>query len=330
MQAENINFRESSPRCVITIATGPVFYWNMAINLARSIRLWHSPESLPITIVTDQPHTLPADLLDIDRRLVKSDELGAGFESKLHIDRLAPAQQTLFIDSDCLVYGSLFPLFDRLAGQAVAVIGGTISSGEWFGDVGEFCRRLGVSEIPKFNGGLYYVEPGETAKSVYTRARELVQHYDKLGLVRLRNQPNDELLMAAAMALQGIKAFPDDGTVMSDPQACPGPLHVNVLRGERRLYNPPPPSPSHQAWCPFTEVRPLIVHYLGHHARGHHYRAERLRLRLAAAGWPKQLAHNIALLFVTAPSSLKQKFKDQLRPLFHRVAGPRSVSSATR
>jgi len=68
--------------------------------------------------------------------------------------------------------------------------------------------------------------------------------------------------MAISMALHGLNAVPDDGTIMSDPQACPGGLKVDVLRGQSWLYNPPAPDPRHQSWYPFQEVRPLLVHFL--------------------------------------------------------------------
>jgi hypothetical protein len=319
-----------SDRAVLTLALGPKIYRDMAVNLARSIRHWHPPGNLPVSIVTDDPSPLPGDLGDVRLVVLKPQELGIGFQTKLHLDRLAPARQTLFIDADCLVYEPLDRVFSRLAGRPVATVGGAQSAGEWFGDVAALCRQLGVASIPKFNGGLYYLEPGEISAAVYRQARELVPRYDELGLLRLRGQPNDELLMASAMALAGLSALPDDGSILSDPQACPGPLRLNVLRGERRLVNPPPPSPLHQAWYPFGEVSPAIVHFLGHHVRTAIYRAEVLRLRLAAGGWPTGLADLIAHATVEQPGRAKGWTMATLRPMFHRIAGPRRITTAIR
>lgn len=313
----------SDRRAVITLALGPAIYRAMAITLARSIRRWHAPGELSFTLVTDDPAPLPPDLADVHLQVLRPAELGVGFQTKLHLDRLAPAAHTLFIDADCLVYGPLDPVFDKFSGRPVATLGGSMAEGDWFGDVAALCRRLGVACIPKFNGGLYYLEPGAVATAVYTRARELAGRYDELGLVRLRGLPNDELLMASAMALHGLAAVPDDGTVMADPQACPGPLRTNVLRGRRRLVNPPPPSPLHRAWYPFGIVQPVIVHFLGHHVHSAHYRAEAARLRLAARGWPAPLATALATLAIDLPGRLTIWTKDRLRPLFHRFAGPR-------
>lgn len=317
-------------RAILTLATGPAIYWNMAVNLARSIRRWHTPEDLPVVIATDYEGPLPPDLKGVSILKLKPGEIGKGFETKLRMDLLAPAQRTLFIDADCLVYASLDAIFKRLENHPVATIGSKINTGEWFGDVAEFCQMLGVDSIPQFNGGLYYFEKNGVSARVFQRARDMVQSYDQLKRVRLRGLPNDELLMSAAMALEGLSAVPDDGTVMSDPQSCPGPMQVNILRGERLLRNPPTPAPLHRAWYPFQEVRPVIVHYLGHFVRGYDYRAEAQRLRLTAAGWPAALANATSALTVMVPGLLKQNLKNCFRPLVHKLFGARKIRTAVR
>jgi hypothetical protein len=319
-----------SERAVITLALGPVMYRNMAVNLLRSIRQWHPPGDLSVTLVTDSASPLPPDLQDVSLMVLKRDELGIGFETKLHLDRLAPAPCTLFIDADCLLYEPLDRLFARLAGRPVATVGGIISEGEWFGDVGALCRQLGVPAIPKFNGGLYYIERGGTCSAVYQQARDLAGRYDELGLVRLRGRPNDELIMASAMALAGLTTVPDDGSFMSDPQACPGPMNLNILTGLRQLHNPPAPSQLHRAWYPFATVSPAIVHFLGEHAQLYPYRAEATRLSLHARGWPKPLANAWATATVQFPGWLGAFAKKTLRPLYRKIAGVRAIAPSPR
>jgi hypothetical protein len=317
-------------RAVLTLALGPKVYRDMAVNLARSIRRWHAAPEMPVTIVTDDATPLPRDLANVRLLVLKPNELGVGFQTKLHLDRLAPARHTLFIDADCLLYEPLDRIFAQLKGRPVATVGGTISDGNWFGDIRALCRQLGVPAIPKFNGGLYYLEQGEITAEVYRRARELAGRYDELGLVRLRGHPNDELIMASAMALSGLTALPDDGSYLSDPQACPGPLCLNVLRGKRVLTNPPPPSPRHQSWYPFTQVRPALVHFLGHHTTTPVYRTEKLGLFLAAKGWPLGVADFIATAFVGLPGRAMDWTKEQLRPIFRRLVGRRSIPRSPR
>src|SRR4051812_48074082 len=96
----------SEQRNVLTIATGKTLYLNLAINLARSFYYWNKNENINFYLATDMPDKLPADVEPyINLIPLREGELGSGFSPKLHLDKLAPAGCTLFIDSDCLVYG---------------------------------------------------------------------------------------------------------------------------------------------------------------------------------------------------------------------------------
>src|SRR5437899_1696335 len=84
----------------------------------------------------------------------------------------------------------------------------------------------------------FYLEKGAAATRVYERARALEKQYDEIGFVRLRNRPNDEVIMALAMQLEGMKPLIDDGSIMSDPLACPGKYQIDVVNGNTLLINP--------------------------------------------------------------------------------------------
>jgi hypothetical protein len=188
--------------------------------------------------------------------------------------------------------GELSGVFDQFAGRPVSVVGSSIAQGDWLGvdgirefpqtsrDVSQICADFNLPCLPKFNGGVYYLEPGEKAAAVYARARMLNPQYDRLGLRRLRGQPNDELLMAIALALEGCEVLPDDGSIMGDLCSCPNVLEVDVLGGRCRLSNPPPPDPLHRSWYPVGEIRPLIVHFVGGFSTDRQYRAEARKLQL--------------------------------------------------
>lgn len=323
--------RPFSRRAVLTLATGKPFYIRMAVNLARSFKWWHKNSLIRFFIATDQKEHIPRDLQDIEIIELKPAQYGQGFSPKLYLDKLAPADQTIFIDADCLCTGPLEPAFDRFAGHAVSVVGGAISEGEWFGDVAAVCRQFGVSALPKFNGGLYYLEKCEERNRVYATVRELESRYDEIGLVRLRNRANEELLMAIAMALHNQKPIPDDGSISGNPLDCAGELSVDVVRGKSKLINSPQPDPMHRLWHPFAEARPLLVHFLGHHATTYPYKREELRLALAIArGWPIWAAYAWVALFCSAPLLVSRTVKNILRPLFHQFFGPRPVSISER
>ncbi|MDB4919640.1 hypothetical protein [Mucilaginibacter sp.] len=317
----------SDQRSVLTIATGKPLYINFAVNLARSFYLWHTDGAMTFNIVTDHPELLPADITSKAKILaIKPGELGKGFSSKLFLDKVAPEGQTLFIDSDCLIFGDLSVVFDRLKGMPVAVVGNYISSGEWFGDIKTICRNFNVPHLPKFNGGLYYLENGDAATRVYERARNIEKQYDQIGFVRLRNRPNDEVIMALAMQLENMKPLIDDGSIMSDPQACPGKYKLDVINGRTLLVNPPLPHPLHQSWYPFERVTPLIVHFLGQYTLHYPYRREAYLLN-----------HNLtrfsnfkSKVTIEYPERFKLFLKNTFRATYHKFFGIRKIKNSER
>src|SRR5262249_10105677 len=142
---------------VFTIAVGKPLYLRMACALARSFKLWHRHSDIGFFLATDaDPASLPADLSDIKIIPLLPGEYGCGFSPKIHLDKIAPAERSLFVDADCLCVGSLAGAFEAFEGHAVSVIGREISNGEWAGDVAAICRLFNVPALFRFNGGVYY------------------------------------------------------------------------------------------------------------------------------------------------------------------------------
>lgn len=320
----------TNQRAVLTLAMGSDVYWNMAVNLARSIRLWHTAGDLPVCIATDHEGPLPSDLADVLVLKLKPGELGKGFQTKLHLDRLAPAPCTLFIDSDCLVYASLDEVFRRFNGHAVGVACEAIASqGERFGDIAAYCQILGVKELPLFTGGIYYLET-PAAAPVFEEARRLLSYYDEHGRVRLRGFPNEEVLISAAMAKHNLWGIPDDGETIGDFQRSPGPHSLNLFRGHRRLCNPPPEQGSHSTLAPIRTIQPAIVHFLAYHTQLPHYRSSAIALSWKAKGTPRPLASMLSRMLVLFPGLIGISAKNTLRPVYRRIFGLRAVPPTDR
>lgn len=318
-------------RAVITIATTKPLYIEMALTLARSFQRWNEGSGIAFHLVTDLDFPLPADLTGVHVLRVPEGELGAGFSPKLHLDSLAPGAQTLFIDADCLCMGPLDPVFARFAGRAVAVVGTTISTGLWWGDVDALCARFGVKALPHFNGGIYYLEPGPEASAVFTRARELEQQYDGLGILRLRGRPNDEIIMAIAMAEAGLWPVPDDGTIMGVFNRYPKFEELSVFAGRCRMSNPPASHPLHHKDLPLGEAAPVIPHFVNNYTDHWRYRAEAMKLRYTSEkGWPDLLASAAAGLTIELPGAVVETTKNTLRPTYHRLFGARRMTPSKR
>jgi hypothetical protein len=318
-------------RSVITVATGKPVYWNMAVNLARSFLVWNDVSTINFYIITDLSDCLPFDLHQIKVLRYESEKIGKGFSSKLQLDQFSQTSQTLFIDADCLCVGCIDSVFERFQGRDVSVVGGKITQGEWFGDIPSLLIGFGLSSLPKFNGGIYYLEKGSISTSVYEKARELEKDYDVLGLVRLRGRPNDELLMSLAMGIHELESLPDDGTIMGDLYSCPVLNSLDVFRGKSCLYNPPTGDKNHRSWYRVGQIHPKIVHFLGDFTTGWQYQAESKKLELVCGRkTPLWLAEFLVYWSFSLWARLSVVFKNWLRPMYHFFFGARALKSSPR
>jgi len=124
--------------------------------------------------------------------------------------------------------------------------------------------------------------------------------------------------------------LPDDATIMSDPQACPGGYAINVITGERWLLNPPLPSPLRCSWYPFEKVSPLVFHFLGYYTMHYPYKREVYRLEKALANQLSWVENLKSALIFEYPERLKIRLKNIGRPLYHLLFGSRKVKSTLR
>ncbi len=315
-----------SERAVLTIACGKQLYLDMASALARSFRVWHSGVDLKLFIATDAPQRFPHDVQD-DRGVqfidISSQDFGKGFETKLHFDKLAPADRTLFIDADCLITGALDPVFDRFSGHSVSTVGRMISDGDWWGDVAERSEKVGVDAVPLLVGCVYYLEDNATSKKVYQTARSLKERYEELGMLRLRGSPNEEPLVSLGMALHGQRPIPDDGKIKADAMSYPTRITVDVFKGESVFKDN---TDQEHLTGTLREARPIIAHFNDTYAHQPPYTHEAARLRkVYADGWTPWTAGLYATVRHTFPHRCLENTKDVLRPLYRALFGTRHV-----
>lgn len=310
---------------VLTISCGKQLYLNMASSLARSFRVWHNGNSLSLFIATDAPQRFPRDVQDdpgvqfID---IGSRDFGEGFENKLHIDDLLPAERTLFVDADCLLAGPLDPVFEAFEGRSVSVVGGEKSKGEWFGDLSARCERFGVESVPVFVGAVYYVEDDETAREVFATARNVRDQYDEAGFVRLRGLPNEEPLISLGMALHDQEPVPDDGTIKADAMHFEDEMHIDVLEGQSYFRGN---SDRTTAWG-VREAEPIIAHFNDSYAEKLPYIREQRKLeKIFVDGASPTWASAYATLTRSLPFWVTECTKDLFRPVYHALWGPREI-----
>jgi hypothetical protein len=238
-------------RGILTIAFGKQHYIDMAINLGRSLKL--NAPNIECAIVTDSQSIELKKLYDIIIPLKPN--FGKNVEQKLHIDKYTPFEETLFIDSDCLVFRNLEFAFDLFKGSKAIAIGTEFffpNDTCAFANVKEVTQNLGIEKIPRFNGGVYYVSKSSIQQKILVKARSFISNYKTLGFYSFREQgPADELLIAAAIELLGHGNISDSGLLMRTPIGIIGNLGVDVFKGYSKFNKS-----GHN-------VEPAIVHFAG-------------------------------------------------------------------
>jgi len=304
-------------REVLSLACGKQIYFEMVATLARSFR-WHNKENgISFTIATDDPAKIPADVAEWCEVHVIEDSDAVGFELKLSLDLYSKADRTLFIDADCVVTRDLTEIFEAFEGKTFTCLGRNLSEGEWFGDIAARCKSIGTDEIPVFVGAVYYFERGIKSKTVFDEARAQAEHYDDLGIVRLRGRKNEEPLISIGMAKHGYQASKDTGQFKCDVM---GTVEFNEPRRDFL----------HVPFCDET-AHPAIAHFNDAFTSMWEYRKEDVRLRLIMAeGKSPSAAALSAKLGTELPGRSKRFLKETLRPVYHRLFGARKVKQNER
>ncbi|MDB4028790.1 hypothetical protein N9459_06350 [Flavobacteriaceae bacterium] len=240
-----------STRGFMTIAFGKERYIDMALSLGRSLKL-NSP-NIKRAVVTDSKSVALKNFYDFIIPL--NHDYGKNVEQKLHIDKYSPFEETLFIDSDCLVFRDLEFAFDLFKGSKAIAIGTEFffpNDTCVFADIKEVTQNLGIIKIPRFNGGIYYVSKSSIQQNILITARSFISNYKEQGFYSFREQgPADELLIGAAIELLGHGNISDNGLLMRTPIGIVGDLGVDVFKGYSKFNKS-----GHI-------VEPAIVHFAG-------------------------------------------------------------------
>jgi hypothetical protein len=218
-------------RGVLTLAFGNSVFLDLAKALARSLKL-HDPE-LPRALVTDSNDPELLGLFDI--KVDHNPMYGSDVGQKLFLDLYSPFDETLFIDSDCLVVRKLDPFWRAFRDSDFGACGRRIlRAGEKdeFMDVDRVLTHFGLSGLPKFNGGIYYFKNTPAATAIFETARSLIPRAGELGFRTFRGGGlADEALYAVAMALHKIPLVDMAPGGMWTPLNATSPLTFDVVRG---------------------------------------------------------------------------------------------------
>jgi hypothetical protein len=256
---------------ILLIAQGKQRYFNMAVNLVKSLRLNHG--LLPVALVTDHPVSEKEKQL-FDHIIPIDPAYGTGFSQKMRMYGYSPFSQTLFIDVDCLVVNSLSEILEGLSKQDVCVLGTKKFQGPLVGTTVEKLRLVypQIDGLPVFNGGVYYFKKNERAKAIFDFALHIFHdRYNELGLHLFNGKPGDEPVMTIALAHYACEPFDDNGKGMYTPVGQSGIFRMDILK----------------KYCSFVKhgktVEPVIMHFGGGYPEAFHYRREMAKINLYLA-----------------------------------------------
>lgn len=200
-------------RGFITVATGKDTYYRQALNLLRSFRLFHP--ATPFAIICDRENKYTQEFSDI----VILTQPHNNYLDKFAILTQSPYDESIFIESDCLVYHSLDNMWDMLAKEYdLTSFGWNDSTLPFFTDPIYAAEKfLGSPDslVPSFAPGYMFIRKGAVCDRIYRDTMRIIEEIriDPL----LQDDPKlicngairDDPVFFIAMALNGCRCAAD-------------------------------------------------------------------------------------------------------------------------
>lgn len=293
---------------VITLANNKTSYVKFALNCAQSIILFND---IKVYIITNLSFEIPPPFRNkVFILKAKAEHAALGIEGKLYLNEYLQTEHTFFIDSDCLCFSSLQPIFDACEGMHVSAVGRAVPLIDYWGDKTDtVASEFKIDKMPLFNGAFYYFKKTATTNNVFEQARKAAKKYDNYGLDRLKNNwKNEEELLAIGMAANGQNTIVDNGTFMTDLVTDQRPSVLNVLKGERLLKNPELPNTKHRASYP-ARYSPIILHFGGSNINSYPYISQRMLLKLERVAMPTWLSSLLVFILIHLPYKIYHRLR---------------------
>lgn len=200
-------------RGFVTLATGNIQYYNMALNMLKSFRI-HNPD-VPFAIVCDRHNEVTAQFDDV----VILEKANGDYRDKFSLLVNSPYDESFFIETDCLIYKNLDFLWDLIAKESDFSAFGWNSGGVtcWFKTEETVSRLVDllpeiegkIDDTPLFNPGYFYIRKGEKCRKMYEDCLAIAQKISEDELLRedpsifCRGKLRDDPIFNLAMAING-------------------------------------------------------------------------------------------------------------------------------
>ncbi len=157
-------------RGFVTLATGNIKYYRMALNMLNSFRI-HNPNA-KFAIVCDKNNEITKQFDDV----VVLEKANGDYRDKFSLLINSPYDETIFIEPDCLIYRNLDFFWDLLSKESDFSAFGWNADGvtNWFKTEETLNRLTGlvpelnnISHVPHFNPGYFFIRKGEKCRKMY-------------------------------------------------------------------------------------------------------------------------------------------------------------------
>ena len=262
----------------ITIAIGE-YYRYLALNLIKTYRL-NGGKPYPFAVVSDLD--TPELQKHFDEVILEENILADGYLYKLKLPEYTPFGETMFVDADCLVINDISWYWDFFNDVDFGVFGRNTPANSDeplnFFDVQKAVEEFSITNLPRFNGGIYNFKQNKEARNVFETANDLIARYEDLGMPRFTNikagvsKMGDEPLFALSMAIHNVEAVEDEKKKgMWNINGCKN-MSINI----------------HNKICNYQKygewVYPSLVHFGTDNTKRYHYQKEALRLAYIESG----------------------------------------------
>ncbi|MCB2011973.1 MAG: hypothetical protein KDF64_15505 [Geminicoccaceae bacterium] len=196
----------------VTVAFGSRKFFEMAVNLALSVRL--NDPGRPVCLIHKASQEVPADVAGVfdDLAAFPADDEDAydGTALKLIIDRATPYDETFYIDSDCVILKKdMQRHWATFANSDFMVCGEKRTEGNVYSlNVPAMMDAAGIDYFVEMNSGVIFFRKSQLGNRVFETARDLYRNQSRV-FTEVRSGRgdgiNDQAFFGAAMAACGIE-----------------------------------------------------------------------------------------------------------------------------
>jgi hypothetical protein len=196
--------------------------------------------------------------------------MGNPFEVKLKLDKFTPFYETLFLDSDTLVYSDLRFMWDFFDdNRSFVYVGDCATSGEWYVDISKILENFDISWIPLINSGTFLFRKDKIGCEILNFASKLYKNHEGIEIPFFRGKmlPDEPFFGIAFAKFNQIpveeKDFGRLGRTLIDAKK----IKINVTKGISKFIK--------DGDLNFVTV----VHFVGGFVGMYFYFIEKLRLK---------------------------------------------------